>query len=101
MTNEAVIALQEGVASAADIDLAMMAGIGYPKEKRVRCISRMSWALIKFCTSLRILPGRWGPAFGLHRCCGGWWMPVSRAAWRDGGFSRTEDLTPRAQGDMS
>ena len=33
MTNEAVIALQEGVASAADIDLAMMAGIGYPKEK--------------------------------------------------------------------
>jgi 3-hydroxyacyl-CoA dehydrogenase len=32
MTNEAVIALQEGVASAADIDLAMMAGIGYPKE---------------------------------------------------------------------
>jgi 3-hydroxyacyl-CoA dehydrogenase / enoyl-CoA hydratase / 3-hydroxybutyryl-CoA epimerase len=33
MTNEAVMALQEGVASAADIDLAMMAGIGYPKEK--------------------------------------------------------------------
>lgn len=33
MTNEAVIALQEGVASATDIDLAMMAGIGYPKEK--------------------------------------------------------------------
>lgn len=33
MTNEAVIALQEGVASAADIDLAMMAGIGYPREK--------------------------------------------------------------------
>lgn len=33
MTNEAVTALQEGVASAADIDLAMMAGIGYPKEK--------------------------------------------------------------------
>ncbi|OQW32913.1 MAG: hypothetical protein A4E19_06055 [Nitrospira sp. SG-bin1] len=33
MTNEAVMALQEGVASAANIDLAMMAGIGYPKEK--------------------------------------------------------------------
>lgn len=33
MTNEAVIALQEGVASAADIDLAMMAGIGFPKDK--------------------------------------------------------------------
>ncbi len=33
MTNEAVTAFQEGVASAADIDLAMMAGIGYPKEK--------------------------------------------------------------------
>jgi 3-hydroxyacyl-CoA dehydrogenase len=33
MTNEAIMALQEGVASAADIDLAMMAGIGYPKEK--------------------------------------------------------------------
>ena len=33
MTNEAVIALQEGVASATDIDLAMIAGIGYPKEK--------------------------------------------------------------------
>ncbi len=33
MMNEAVIALQEGVASAADIDLAMIAGIGYPKEK--------------------------------------------------------------------
>ncbi len=33
MTNEAVIALQEGVASAGDIDLAMTAGIGYPKDK--------------------------------------------------------------------
>lgn len=33
MTNEAVITLQEGVASATDIDLAMMAGIGYPREK--------------------------------------------------------------------
>ena len=33
MTNEAVIALQEGVASASDIDLAMVAGIGYPKDK--------------------------------------------------------------------
>lgn len=33
MTNEAVIALQEGVASAGDIDLAMVAGIGYPKDK--------------------------------------------------------------------
>ena len=33
MTNEAVTALQEGVASAGDIDLAMMAGIGYPTDK--------------------------------------------------------------------
>ncbi len=33
MTNEAVTALQEGVASARDIDLAMVAGIGYPKDK--------------------------------------------------------------------
>jgi len=31
--NEAVRALQEGVASAGDIDLAMVAGIGYPKDK--------------------------------------------------------------------
>lgn len=33
MTNEAVTSLQEGVASAGDIDLAMVAGIGYPKDK--------------------------------------------------------------------
>jgi 3-hydroxyacyl-CoA dehydrogenase len=33
MVNEAVFALQEGVASARDIDLAMVAGIGFPKEK--------------------------------------------------------------------
>lgn len=33
MTNEAVTALQEGVASASDIDVAMVAGIGYPKDK--------------------------------------------------------------------
>lgn len=33
MTNEAVTAFQEGVASAGDIDLAMVAGIGYPKDK--------------------------------------------------------------------
>jgi len=33
MVNEAVLALQEGVASARDIDLAMVAGIGFPKEK--------------------------------------------------------------------
>lgn len=33
MTNEAVTALQEGVASPGDIDLAMVAGIGYPKDK--------------------------------------------------------------------
>ncbi|HZS11835.1 MAG TPA: 3-hydroxyacyl-CoA dehydrogenase family protein, partial [Nitrospirales bacterium] len=33
LVNEAVFALQEGVASARDIDLAMMAGTGFPKEK--------------------------------------------------------------------
>ncbi|MCC6965021.1 MAG: 3-hydroxyacyl-CoA dehydrogenase [Nitrospira sp.] len=33
MVNEAVIALQEGVASARDIDLAMAAGTGFPSEK--------------------------------------------------------------------
>ena len=33
MINEAVMALQEGVASARDIDLAMMAGTGFPKDK--------------------------------------------------------------------
>lgn len=33
MVNEAVIALQEGVASARDIDLAMVAGTGFPNEK--------------------------------------------------------------------
>jgi len=33
MINEAVIALQEGVASAADIDTAMLAGVGFPQDK--------------------------------------------------------------------
>lgn len=33
MVNEAVIALQEGVASARDIDLAVVAGTGFPNEK--------------------------------------------------------------------
>ncbi len=33
MVNEAVIALQEGVSSARDIDLAMMAGTGFPTAK--------------------------------------------------------------------
>ncbi|MEK7286211.1 MAG: 3-hydroxyacyl-CoA dehydrogenase NAD-binding domain-containing protein [Nitrospirota bacterium] len=33
MVNEAVIALQEGVASASDIDIAMMAGTGFPQDK--------------------------------------------------------------------
>ncbi len=33
MVNEAVIALQEGVASARDIDLAMVTGTGFPHEK--------------------------------------------------------------------
>jgi 3-hydroxyacyl-CoA dehydrogenase/enoyl-CoA hydratase/3-hydroxybutyryl-CoA epimerase len=33
MINEAVITLQEGVASARDIDLAMMAGTGFPTDK--------------------------------------------------------------------
>ncbi len=33
MINEAVISLQEGVASAADIDVAMLAGTGFPQEK--------------------------------------------------------------------
>ncbi len=33
MVNEAVIALQEGVASANDIDIAMMAGTGFPQDK--------------------------------------------------------------------
>jgi 3-hydroxyacyl-CoA dehydrogenase len=33
MVNEAVIALQEGVASARDIDFAMVAGMGFPNEK--------------------------------------------------------------------
>ncbi|HLG22148.1 MAG TPA: 3-hydroxyacyl-CoA dehydrogenase family protein, partial [Candidatus Manganitrophaceae bacterium] len=30
---EAVISLQEGVATASDIDIAMMAGTGFPQEK--------------------------------------------------------------------
>ena len=33
MVNEAVTAYQEGVASARDIDLAMVAGTGFPNEK--------------------------------------------------------------------
>jgi 3-hydroxyacyl-CoA dehydrogenase len=33
MVNEAVISLQEGVASANDIDIAMMAGTGFPQDK--------------------------------------------------------------------
>jgi 3-hydroxyacyl-CoA dehydrogenase len=33
LVNEAVIALQEGVASARDIDLAMLTGTGFPNEK--------------------------------------------------------------------
>ena len=33
MVNEAVIALQEGVASARDIDFAMAAGTGFPSDK--------------------------------------------------------------------
>ncbi|MBI3598612.1 MAG: hypothetical protein HY201_04085 [Nitrospirae bacterium] len=33
MINEAVISLQEGVASANDIDIAMMAGTGFPQDK--------------------------------------------------------------------
>ncbi|MBI5198351.1 MAG: fatty-acid oxidation protein subunit alpha, partial [Nitrospirae bacterium] len=33
MVNEAVICLQEGVASAADIDMAMLAGTGFPQDK--------------------------------------------------------------------
>ncbi len=33
MINEAVISLQEGVASAEDIDIAMMAGTGFPQDK--------------------------------------------------------------------
>jgi 3-hydroxyacyl-CoA dehydrogenase len=33
MINEAVIALQEGVAQANDIDIAMMAGTGFPQDK--------------------------------------------------------------------
>jgi len=33
MINEAVICLQEGVATAADIDIAMVAGTGFPQEK--------------------------------------------------------------------
>jgi 3-hydroxyacyl-CoA dehydrogenase len=33
MINEAVICVQEGVATAADIDIAMMAGTGFPQDK--------------------------------------------------------------------
>ncbi|HTP40916.1 MAG TPA: 3-hydroxyacyl-CoA dehydrogenase NAD-binding domain-containing protein [Nitrospiria bacterium] len=33
MINEAVICLQEGVATATDIDIAMVAGMGFPQEK--------------------------------------------------------------------
>ncbi|HXN07925.1 MAG TPA: 3-hydroxyacyl-CoA dehydrogenase NAD-binding domain-containing protein, partial [Nitrospiria bacterium] len=33
MINEAVMALQEGISSANDIDIAMMAGVGFPQDK--------------------------------------------------------------------
>ena len=43
MVNEAVTALQEGVASARDIDVAMVAGTGFPNEKGGPLPRKSNW----------------------------------------------------------
>ncbi|HLG42120.1 MAG TPA: 3-hydroxyacyl-CoA dehydrogenase [Planctomycetota bacterium] len=66
MLNEACACLEEGVASASDVDLALMAGIGFPQAAG----GLLHWAdtvgLDKIEASLRQLSGRYGERFWPH-----------------------------------
>jgi 3-hydroxyacyl-CoA dehydrogenase len=71
LINEAVTALQEGIASARDIDLAMVAGTGFPIEKEGPLhyadeigLDQVLWSLEKMKDSLGM---RFWPAHMLRR----------------------------------
>lgn len=63
MINEAALCLQEHVASAADIDLAMLAGVGFPQDKQGILHYADELGLDVTLTELERLAGRYGERF--------------------------------------
>lgn len=63
MINEAIFALQEGVAAAQDIDLAMVAGTGFPKDREGPLHLADSLGLDRVLVELEDLSQSLGPRF--------------------------------------
>jgi 3-hydroxyacyl-CoA dehydrogenase len=63
MVNEAVICLQEKVASARDIDIAMMAGTGFPRDKEGPLHYADEVGLDKIVEEMEKLKGKFGMRF--------------------------------------
>ncbi len=63
MINEAAIALQEGVATAADIDIAMIAGTGFPQDKGGPLHYADSLGIDTVLSTLTLLSKQYGERF--------------------------------------
>jgi 3-hydroxyacyl-CoA dehydrogenase len=94
MVNEAVIALQEGVASARDIDLAVVAGTGFPNDKGGPLHLADQLGIDQVFGSWRSSRRAWESGSGPRRCCDEWWMPVLPAGRPGGAFSNTDAPVP-------
>jgi len=85
MVNEAVTALQEGVASARDIDTAMIAGISaFHLIRRGRCTLPTGSGSTTCSTDWKSSRTRWARDSGRLRCFAAWWQPASPATLPDG-----------------
>jgi 3-hydroxyacyl-CoA dehydrogenase len=80
MINEAVLTLQEGIATASDIDIAMLAGVGFPQEKggplHYADQIGIDLVLAKLEELSKTLGSRFWPAYRLKKMVGGGYLGV-------------------------
>jgi 3-hydroxyacyl-CoA dehydrogenase len=80
MINEAVFTLQEGIATASDIDMAMMAGVGFPQDKggllHYADQIGIDVVLAKLEAFSKTLGSRFWPAYRLKKMAGAGYLGV-------------------------
>jgi 3-hydroxyacyl-CoA dehydrogenase len=80
MINEAVFTLQEGIATASDIDMAMMAGVGFPQDKggllHYADQIGIDVVLAKLEEFSKTLGSRFWPAYRLKKMAGAGYLGV-------------------------
>ncbi|MBI1822970.1 MAG: hypothetical protein HYR80_02490, partial [Nitrospirae bacterium] len=78
--NEAVLTLQEGIATATDIDIAMLAGVGFPQDKggplHYADQIGIDVVLSKLVEFSKTLGSRFWPAYRLKKMVGAGYLGV-------------------------